>query len=965
MIARQDEHRGSPSGPFDRWSLVDDRPAEDWVEALPVGNGRIGAMCFGRIGTERLQVNDATVWSGTGTEPLPRDGAASTGARPPAWTPDAPRAHGPAHLAAVREAVAAGDTHRAERLLQDVQTPYAQAYLPFVDVWVTVEAADGAGEDSDGAARTAEAGRPDGLGGLSALSGPGAPATSRAAGYTRRLDLHEAVASHEYSLPGSVRPGPDVRHETWVSAADHVLVHTVTSSAPSILTVRVSSVLRPAPVAVPRSHPAPGAGPGLAEARSDLSDGVLRHEVQLPVDVAPGHESVEVPVRYADGGRHAVAVVAAPGARVEDGLLVLPAARRHVLVVATATSQDPTSAGPLSRAEASARATASAVAALGDQGAPGVPGTATDDLVAGIVERLRRRHVDEHRRLFDRVRLRLGPAPAREDATGTTTTEHHLRRPAAGEATPVDAADPTLAALAFHHGRYLLISSSRPGGLPATLQGLWNDELPAPWSSSYTLNVNTPMNYWAAETAGLAECHVPLLDLTARIARGTGARAAATLYGTRGWVAHHNTDAWGHAWPVGAGHGDPAWASWALGGTWLARHVWDHYVFAPDPDYLRDVAWPVLEGAGLFALDWICTDAPRDADGFVGAPRRAWTSPSTSPENHYVGPDGVPVAVATSVTMDVALLRDLAASCRAAHDALVEPGGPVREAPGWLTDLETAVALLPSPRVGPRGELLEWAEDLPEAEPAHRHLSHLVGLFPLGSLTPDEDPALCRAAARSLDLRGPESTGWSLAWRAALWARLGRGDRAHDQVQLALRTVEAPSGPREGEPAPHRGGLYPNLFSAHPPFQVDGNLGLTAAIAEMLLQSHTDHLDLLPALPAAWPEGEVDGLRARGGLLVGITWRDLRVTEVRLTAPPARAVRASLRTADGRRTDVDLAPGARVALGHEALGASGTSSVTDPTASQDLVGHAAGPSAGGPPSPAVPAREGAHRGHDR
>ncbi|KZM37151.1 glycosyl hydrolase family 95 catalytic domain-containing protein [Oerskovia enterophila] len=965
MIARPDGHRDEPTGPFDGWSLVDDRPAEEWIEALPVGNGRIGAMCFGGIGTERLQVNDATVWSGAGAEPLAGRGLSSADARPPAWAPDPPRAHGPAHLAEIRAAVTAGDPRRAEQLLQDVQTPYAQAYLPFVDVHVSVAPAEA--KDPPGA--TSET--------------AGAHGTR---GYSRRLDLHEAVASHEYSLPGPTQ-GLDVRHETWVGAPDQVLVHTVTTSTPSTLTVRVSSVLRGTSAdAAPAPEERGGADPGgeVAASPGALACGILRHEVQLPVDVAPGHESVEVPVRYDDDGRHGVAVVAAPGARVEDGRLVLPAALRHVLVVATATSQDPTSTGPGSRADASARATASAVAALSsgssstvepprepqrpgasDQASPASSGPWADEAVAGIVESLRRRHVDEHRRLFDRVRLRLGPVPVRGDATGATVTEHHLRRPHAVAATHADPADPALAALAFHHGRYLLISSSRPGGLPATLQGLWNDELPAPWSSSYTLNVNTPMNYWAAETTDLAECHEPLLALTARIARGTGARAAATLYGTRGWVAHHNTDVWGHAWPVGAGHGDPAWASWALGGTWLARHVWDHYVFAPDPGYLRDVAWPVLEGAGLFALDWICTDARRDADGFVEVPRQAWTSPSTSPENHYLAPDGAPAAVTRSATMDVALLRDLAASCRAAHEALVEPGGPARHAPGWLSDLETAVALLPSPRVGARGGLLEWAEDLPEAEPEHRHLSHLVGLFPLGSLTPEEHPDLCRAAARSLDLRGPESTGWSLAWRAALWARLGRGDRAHDQVRLALRTVESPSGPLESGPAPHRGGLYPNLFSAHPPFQIDGNLGLTAAIAEMLLQSHTDHLDLLPALPEAWPQGEVDGLRARGGILVGITWRDMRVTEVRLTAPPTRAVRVRLRTADGRRADVDLAPGARVALGHEALGASCTSSATDPTPSPDPAGHAAGPPAGGPPSPAVPAREGAHRGHDR
>jgi alpha-L-fucosidase 2 len=364
---------------------------------------------------------------------------------------------------------------------------------------------------------------------------------------------------------------------------------------------------------------------------------------------------------------------------------------------------------------------------------------------------------------------------------------------------------------------------------------------------------------------------------------------ARELYGADGWVAHHNSDAWAFAAPVGAGHGDPAWANWALGGVWLALHVWEHYEYGGDLDRLRDEAWPVLASAAAFALSWIQGDGGR-----------AWTSPSTSPENHHLDAGGHERGVAVSATMDVALLRELADVCRRAAGALD------LDSEVWIAELAARTAALPDPRITSRGDLGEWDRERVEAEPLHRHLSHLVGLFPYTQITRDGTPELARAAAESIRLRGPESTGWALAWRAAMQARLGDGAAVHEHVRMALRPADASAGGQ-------RGGLYPNLFSAHPPFQIDGNLGLTAAIAEALVQSAPDEagavrVRLLPALPPQWPDGAVRGIRIRGNVSVDVEWADGRLAQARLRAG-ARTATMNVYGPDGPIGTCDLAPG--------------------------------------------------------
>jgi alpha-L-fucosidase 2 len=471
------------------------------------------------------------------------------------------------------------------------------------------------------------------------------------------------------------------------------------------------------------------------------------------------------------------------------------------------------------------------------------------------IDQLRSRHLADYQALFNRVAIDLGRTAAADQTTDVRIAQH------------ASVNDPQFSALLFQFGRYLLISSSRPGTQPANLQGIWNDSMAPPWDSKYTINANLPMNYWPADTTNLSECYLPVFDMV-RDLTVTGARVAQAQYGAGGWVTHHNTDAW-----RGASVVDGAlWGMWQTGGAWLSTLVWEHYLFTGDVEFLR-ANYPAMKGAAQFFLD---TLVAHPSLGYLV------TNPSNSPEL----PHHANASVCAGPTMDNQILRDL-------FDGVARASEVLGVDTTFRTQVRTARDRLAPTRVGSRGNIQEWLADWVETERNHRHVSHLYGLHPSNQITRRGTPQLYEAARRTLELRGDDGTGWSLAWKINYWARLEDGARAHKLIRDLVRTDR----------------LAPNMFDLHPPFQIDGNFGATSGIAEMLLQSHNGELHLLPALPSAWATGQVAGLRGRGGYTVGAAWTGGQADELLVRADRAGPVRLRARLFTGSFTLVDVTDG--------------------------------------------------------
>jgi alpha-L-fucosidase 2 len=496
-------------------------------------------------------------------------------------------------------------------------------------------------------------------------------------------------------------------------------------------------------------------------------------------------------------------------------------------------------------------------------------------------EAIKSNHIADYQELFSRVDLSLGKTRASD-----VPTDERLKRYFHG------AEDKNLEVLYFQYGRYLLISSSRTMGVPANLQGIWNPYVQPPWCSNYTMNINLEENYWMVETANLSELHMPLVSYINNLSK-TGSVTAKTFYGVEeGWVACHTSDIWAMSNPVGDfGHGSPQWANWNMSGTWLVTHLWEHYQFTQDEEFLKNDAYPLMKGSTEFCLNWMM----KDQEG------KLITSPSTSPENTYLTNEGYKGHTLYGGTADLAMIRE-------SFLQLIEASKVLDVDADFRTELEQALVKMHPYQIGKKGNLQEWYNDWEDAEPQHRHQSHLFGLHPGNHISPELTPELAAACRRTLEIKGDETTGWSKGWRINLWARLLDGNHAYKMYRELLAFVE-PSGLHtdysEG------GGTYPNLLDAHPPFQIDGNFGGSAGVIEMLMQSRAGIIYLLPALPDVWEEGSVKGICARGGFEVSMDWSNGQLGKVKVLAKTGGKTTLVY---DGKEKVVDLKAGEQIAF---------------------------------------------------
>ena len=749
------------------------REARKWTEALPIGNGRLGGMVYGKQGTEIISMNEDTLWSGY------------------------PGYKGPVQKAGVwrqiRELAEKGNFAGAQTLFEDeIASPWSQSYLPLGDILLAVN-------------------------------------RHTAADYQRSLDLDTAIASVSYSCEG-------VRYtrEVFVSAVDNCMALRLAADRGGSVNfdLTLQSKLRCA-VSV--------------QGRFLSLDGIA------PSNVMPSYvPNVPDPVVYSETD-------AEKGMRFT--LMVLPIVEGGTLVFENNSIK-------VSGADSAVLLVNGETSFAGHDVHPHLNGKDEKALCRAVLEqaaektydKLQKSHKADYSSFYSRVQLDLG-----ENENAALPTDMRLKQFSSGKE------DPALYALLFQYGRYLLIASSRPGTQATNLQGIWNNESRPPWSSNYTVNINTEMNYWPCFPCALEEMQLPLINFI-KTRSVSGKTSAAEIYGAPGFAVHHNSDVWALTWPMGnSRRGTCEYAAWNLAGAWLCAHLFERYEYTLDRAFLAETAYPVMKEAALFCNALLS----EDGSGHL------WLCPSTSPENTFKV-NGERFAMSGTTAMTMTIIRELFSNCVKAAAILGIDGD-------FASELEQKIPLLFPFQTGSKGQLLEWDREYEESEPHHRHVSHLYGLHPGNQISPEQTPALAAACKKSLELRGDDGTGWSLAWKVNLWARLGEGDRALAIMNKQLRLVD------EDEPGYSGwGGTYPNMFCAHPPFQIDGNFGISAGFTEMLLQNIADGIHILPALPKLWNKGKVTGLRAKGRISVDISW-DGETTDVTLYSPLSKAVRVRCR----------------------------------------------------------------------